>query len=343
MHKENLKLRPHRHTFGQDLKRPGEGRTVIVIILTCLMMLIEIVTGILFGSMALLADGLHMASHAAALGINAFAYIYARRHANDTRFSFGSGKVNALGGFTGALLLAIFALLMAGESLHRILNPVEIVFNQAILVAVLGLLVNGVSVLILGVKDEHDPHGDHGHAHHHDHNLRSAYLHVLADALTSILAIFALLAAKYFGFIWMDPLMGVVGAILVAHWSFGLLRTTADVLLDRQGPEHVRNIIRDSIEKDGDSKVTDLHFWSIGPNINSGVLTVAAHNPATPDQYKARIPQGLGLQHITIEIHRLPSNGVLKGRGSQFSTGEVSPEQGDRHGYDSGTGCKYQG
>ena len=302
MQTENLDLWRHSHTFGQDVKRPGEQRTLIVIAITGTMMVVEIAAGILFGSMALLADGLHMASHAAALSINAFAYIYARRHAHDTHFSFGTGKVNALGGFSGAVLLALFALLMAWESFHRLLNPVDIIFNQAIVVAVLGLVVNGVSVFILGVGDHHHDHED--HHHHHDHNLKSAYLHVLADALTSILAIVALLAAKYFGFIWMDPAMGIVGAVLVARWSLGLLRITSGVLLDRQGPEIIRHTIRESIEEDKDSQVADLHLWSIGPNIYAVVIAVVAHEPATPDQYKARIPQNLGLAHISIEVHK---------------------------------------
>lgn len=299
MHSDNLHLWQHSHTFGQDLKRPGELRTFIVIAITGTMMVVEIVAGIRYGSMALLADGLHMASHTAALGINAFAYIYARRHAHNTDFSFGTGKVNALGGFSGAILLALFAMLMAGESVDRLLNPVDIVFNQAIFVAVLGLVVNGVSVFILGVHD----HDDHDHAHHHDHNLKSAYLHVLADALTSVLAIIALLTAKYFGLIWMDPAMGIVGAILVARWSLGLLRTTSGVLLDKQGPESIQHGIRDSIERDDDSEVADLHLWSIGPNIYTAVIAVVAQQPATPEQYKKRIPKNLGLAHISIEIH----------------------------------------
>ncbi len=308
----NLDNWQHSHTFGQDLRRPGERRTVVVIIITGVMMLVEIVAGILFGSMALLADGLHMASHAVALSITAFAYIYARRHANDPRFSFGTGKVNALGGYSGAILLAVFALLMGWESVNRLLNPIDIVFNQAILVAVLGLVVNGISVLILGVNDhdhhhEHHHHGDHGHVHHHDHNLRSAYLHVLADALTSILAILALLGGKYFGFIWMDPLMGIVGAVLVARWSVALLRSTAGVLLDRQGPADVRRVITESIESDGDSRIADLHLWSIGPNISAALLTVVAHKPLTADGYRARIPASLGLKHISIETHQCPA------------------------------------
>ena len=318
MHTDNLHVWRHGHTFGQDLKRPGERRTLIVIAVTGTMMAVEIAAGILTGSMALLADGLHMASHAAALGIAALAYIYARRHAHDEGFTLGTGKVNALGGFTGALLLALFALLMAWESCDRLLHPVEIIFDQALLVAVAGLLVNGASAFILRGDGRHGHdhgHGGHGHDHHHhghhdhghhDHNLKAAYLHVLADALTSLLAIAALLSAKYYGLAWMDPAVGIVGAVLVASWSFGLLRTTSGILLDRQGPESIRDRITDSIEQDGDSKVTDLHLWSIGPDIYSALIAVVAHRPAMPGQYKERIPGNLGLVHVAVEVHTCP-------------------------------------
>lgn len=306
MHKDNLKHWHHDHTFAQDQRRPGESRTLVVISVTALMMVVEISAGIQFGSMALLADGLHMASHAVALGIAAFAYVFARRHARDRNFSFGTGKVNALGGFSGAVLLAIFALYMGFESVVRLVNPVNIAFNQAIVVAVLGLLVNGASVLILGVDDhEHDLHHEHSdhHHHHHDHNLKSAYLHVMADALTSLLAIVALLSAKYFGWVWMDPIMGLVGAVLVARWSYGLLGTTAFVLLDRQAPEELQTAVQDAIERDGDSRVTDLHVWSIGPGIFSAQIALVAHDPATPDEYKGRIPRSVGLVHTSVEVH----------------------------------------
>ena len=307
MHNENLNQWQHDHTFAQDQRKPGESRTLIVIVVTALMMVVEIFAGIHYGSMALLADGLHMASHTVALGITAFAYAYARRHARNRVFSFGTGKVNALGGFTGAVLLAIFALYMGFESVARLINPVEIAFNQAIVVAVLGLLVNGASVFILGVDDHgHDHHHSHeqsDHHHHHDHNLKSAYLHVMADALTSLLAIVALLSAKYFGWVWMDPIMGVVGTLLVARWSYGLLGTTASVLLDRQAPEKLQEIIREAVEQDGDSRVTDLHVWSIGPGIYSAQIALVAHNPSAPDEYKDRIPRSAGLVHVAIEVH----------------------------------------
>lgn len=303
MHDDDLRNWQHDHAFGQDRKRPGESRTLIVIAITFTMMVVEIAAGVIFGSMALLADGLHMASHAAALTINAFAYVYARRHAHDMRFSFGTGKVNALGGFTGAVLLAIFALIMAWESFDRIIHPVPIAFDQAIVVAILGLIVNGVSVFILGHEhDEHEHHHDHHHTHHHDHNLKAAYLHVLADALTSLLAIVALLAAKHAGMTWMDPVMGVVGALLVSRWSWGLLRSTSDVLLDKQGPENVRTKIRETLEGEGD-RVADLHVWSIGPNIHGVIVAIVADDPRSPEHYKNALPADLGLAHVTIEVH----------------------------------------
>ena len=312
MHTDDLHVWQHSHAFGQDLKRPGERRALIVIALTGTMMVVEVIAGVLTGSMALLADGLHMASHAGALSLNAFAYVYARRHAHDEDFSFGAGKVNALGGFTGAVLLALFAFLMAWESVDRLVHPVAIIVDQAILVAVLGLVVNGASVFILRVDDHQDPgeiHDSH-HAHHHDHNLKAAYLHVLADALTSLLAIVALLSAKHLGLTWMDPAVGIVGAVLVSSWSLGLLRTTSGILLDRQGPASIRDRIRHSIEEDEDSKVTDLHLWLIGPNIYSVVITIVARDPATPGQYKERIPKHLGLVHIAIEVHACPTTTV---------------------------------
>ena len=305
--------RSHSHAFGQDVKRPGEARTFIVIAITGAMMVVEIVAGIAFGSMALLADGLHMASHAVALSINALAYVYARRHAHDDRFSFGTGKVNTLGGYTGAVLLAGFALAMAIESVDRLVQPVAIEFNQAIFVAVLGLIVNGASVLILGhhhhpessddLETDLEEHAHYHEHHHHDHNLISAYLHVLADALTSLLAIFALLVAKYFGFVWADPLMGIVGAILVARWSLGLLHSTSVVLLDRQGPDDLRAMIARRIENEPGNRITDLHLWAIGPKMYSAIIAVVAEEPKPPDHYKALLPEGSGIVHTIVEVH----------------------------------------
>jgi len=299
----------HDHVFGQDRRRPGEFRTLLVIVLTTAMMIVEITAGVAFRSMALLADGLHMASHASALAMALAAYVFARRHARDLRFSFGAGKVNALGGFTGAVLLVVFAVTIAWESIGRILAPVGIAFNQAIAVAVLGLVVNGASAVILGRRHEHGHEHEHEPTHEHDHNLRAAYLHVLADALTSILAIGALLAGKLYGLVWMDPAMGILGAILVARWSIGLLRATSGVLLDEQAPECIRRAVRESIEADPAARVADLHVWAIGPGIYSVAMTVVAQEPRSPEHYKALLPRDLGLVHHTVEVHACPESG----------------------------------
>lgn len=297
----------HEHHFGQHEQRGGETRTKIVVALTAATMVVEIVAGLVFGSMALLADGLHMASHAAALGLAVVAYVYARRRAHDERFSFGTGKVNALAGFASAVVLALFALLMAGESVHRFIEPVPIAFNQAILVAVLGLVVNGASVVIL--RDDHGHGHHHQHHHHddhqegHDHNLRAAHLHVLADALTSVLAIVALLAAKHFGAVWMDPAMGIVGGILVAVWAWGLLRETSSILLDQQAPQDVVDRVRRAMESDGRMRVVDLHIWSIGPGYRAAIIAVEATTPPfTIDDVQAMIPRDIGIEHLTVEL-----------------------------------------
>lgn len=298
----------HSHDFGQEARMPGERRTVAVAAITALTMAVEIAAGLAFGSMALLADGLHMGSHAAALGIAVFAYVYARRHARDPRFNFGTGKVNALGGFTGAVLLALIAVFMAWESAERLLSPVSIAFDKAILVAVVGLLVNGVSVVILGRGDGHShdhPHvhaHGHEHHHHHDHNLRSAYLHVLADALTSVFAILALLSGKYLGWNWMDPVMGVIGAVLVAVWSRGLLLATARVLLDMRVSDELLERLREHLEADPDTRVTDLHVWEVGPGRHAAVASLAAAVPRPAAHYHALIPPELGIVHATIEV-----------------------------------------
>lgn len=294
-------------TFGQDLRRPGEARTLIVVVLTAATMGLEIAAGAAYGSMALLADGLHMASHAAALGISMFAYVYARRHASDRRFSFGTGKVNSLAGFAGAIILAVFSLVMAWESVHRLISPVSIAFNQAILVAVVGLLVNGLSVAVLGQGDEHELHHEHehdapGHAHKHDHNLRAAYLHVLADALTSVLAIVALVSGKYLGLSWLDPVMGIVGACLVARWSAGLLVSTGRVLLDYQGPADLQDFIRGQLETDEGTTVADLHVWQIGPGIYSAAVTIATVERRPASEYRGRLLGSRGLVHVTVEV-----------------------------------------
>lgn len=299
----------HSHAFGQDRPRAGERRTLIVVFITLTMMAVEIFAGIVYGSMALLADGLHMASHALALFLSYIAYVMARRFAHDHRFSFGTGKINALAAFASALLLAVFALFMAYESFLRLLHPVPIEFNQAIIVAIVGLLVNGGSALILGHTHDHDDH-DHDHEHHHhdhhheDHNLRAAYIHVLADALTSVTAISALLAAKYFGWIWMDPIMGIVGSILVSSWAVRLLRDSGKVLLDRQAPKDVMDAIVAAIEAEPESKVADLHVWSIGPGLFACELWITTAGDHPPQHFKQLLPQNLNIVHTTVEIHR---------------------------------------
>ena len=318
----NSKIWNHEHSFGQDKKRSSETRTIIVILITASMMCIEIVAGLAYGSMALLADGLHMASHTAALSISAYAYYFARKRAHDRSFSFGTGKVNSLGGYTGAILLLIFALMMVYESIHRLLKPEDILYNQAILVAVIGLIVNGASMLILGHDEHHHGHDHHGHDHHghdhhghdhhghdhhgHDHNLRAAYLHVLADTLTSFLAIIALLAAKFYAWNWMDPIMGIIGAILITKWSIGLLKQSGNVLLDRQGPDHlvksVEKVIKSMPSK---PEIVDLHIWLIGPNIFSAAITVLANEEKCIGcLIKSEIKNISAIVHTTIEVHQ---------------------------------------
>lgn len=289
----------HEHHFDQHLPKPGEARTRWVVAMTALTMFVEIAAGIAFGSMALLADGLHMASHAAALGLSALAYAFARRHAHDRSFSFGTGKVNSLAGFASAIVLAIFAVMMALESLGRFLEPVAIAFDQAIAVAVLGLLVNGVSVLIL--RGPHHHHGDGAHHHDHDHTLRAAHLHVLADALTSLLAVVALLAAKYAGAVWMDPAMGIVGGALVARWSWGLVVQTTRVLLDRQAPEAILEHLRRAVESSS-IRVIDLHVWEIGPGYRAAIVSLESEHALSPAEVEAAIPAELGIAHLTVEL-----------------------------------------
>jgi len=291
----------HEHHFSQHEPRVGEARTKLVVALTATTMVVEIVAGMVFGSMALLADGLHMASHASALGLAWIAYVFARRHAHDRSFSFGTGKVNSLAGFTSAVVLALFALMMAAESVHRFIEPVPIAFDRAIAVAVLGLIVNGISVVIL--RDGHD-HAHHaGGKHGHDHNLRAAHLHVLADTLTSALAIVALLAAKYFGAVWMDPAMGIVGGGLVAVWAWGLARDTASVLLDKQAPDEITRAITDAVEHSGRFQVIDLHVWSIGPGYRAAIVSVRALEHCHPGDIEELIPDDLGVAHLTVEVH----------------------------------------
>jgi cation diffusion facilitator family transporter len=323
MRTESIAQWQHTHIFGQDKIRTGERRTLVVIIITAVMMVVEITAGVAYGSMALFADGIHMGSHMLGLGISFVAYIYARKHAHSQQFSFGTGKVNALAGYSSAIFLVIIALYMGYESISRFINPVVIAYNDAILVAVVGLVVNGVSMFILGEREhehnhnleqKHDHEHELEHVHEHDqdavthakgadHNLKAAYLHVFTDALTSVLAIIALLSAKYFKLNWMDPMMGVVGAFLVIRWSAGLIQATVKVLLDHQIPNEVQKRIVGILENYKDTKVVDLHIWSIGPGIYSSEIGVVTKYPDPPEIYKDMIPEDTGVVHSTVEVH----------------------------------------
>lgn len=277
----------------------SERKTTIVLALTVMMMVAEIVVGLTSGSMAVLADGLHMGSHSIALFVALFAYRYARENAADPRFTFGTGKVNALGGYTGATLLGLFALWMAWESIERTIHPTPIDYTEALAVAIVGLLVNVGSAIILR-HDHHHDHSEDGH-HHHDHNLRAAYLHVLADAATSLAAIIALFAARMLNATWLDPLMGVAGALLVSFWSWGLLRSSGYVLLDHEGPKRIRNSIQAAIDSAG-AVMVDWHCWAIAPGRYAAIVCIETEQPLSARDFKARLPQNPGLVHLTVEI-----------------------------------------
>lgn len=302
----------HRFTTGSPA---GERRTLLVTGLTAAMMLLEIIAGYFLHSMALFADGWHMGTHVVALGISAFAYVYARRHADDPRFAFGPAKIGPLGGYTSALILAGVAIYIACEAAGRLLHPLPIRFNEAIAVASLGLGVNLLSAFLL--RDEphhhhghgHDDHHhheehDHGHAHGKDLNLRAAYVHVLADAATSVAAIVALSLGKAFGWSWLDPFVGAVGALVVGQWAYSLIRDTGRVLLDREMDPAAVTEIRKAIESDGDSRVCDLHVLRVGLNEFAVVLSVVADEPRTPGDYKKRLRQHEELAHVTVEVNR---------------------------------------
>jgi cation diffusion facilitator family transporter len=309
MHSSTLTQWQHSHSYTVDNPQ-GEKRTKLVIMITVIMMTIEIYTGYLFGSMALLADGYHMGTHAAALSITVFAYIYARRHADNPRYSFSTGKVGVLGGFASAVVLGVIALYMGGESLKRLFAPVTIQFNEAIGVAVIGLLVNLMCAYLLHAKHSHE-YEHHNHNHHQDHNLRAAYLHVLADALTSFLAIFALLTGKHFGWVWMDPVMGLVGAVVITRWSVGLLKDTSRILLDKEESPALKEKIRATIEADADNLVADLHVWQMSPHHLSIILTVVTHYPKAPVHYKTLINEIIDNAHVTVEVQHCETEPCL--------------------------------
>lgn len=294
----------HDHVFLGERHDENARRTLWVVGLTALMMVGEIAAGIVFNSMALLADGFHMATHAGALAVAAGAYAFARRHAADRRFSFGTGKVGDLSGFASALVLALVALGIAVESIGRLFDPSPVAFGEATLVAIVGLVVNVASVVLLSGghshSHDHDPHHDHGHHHdaHHDNNLRSAFAHVVADALTSVLAIVALVAGRYLGWVWLDPVMGIVGGVVIAVWAWNLLRDTAAVLLDTSDP-HLEAEVREQVEGPGDARITDLHIWRIGPGAHAAIVSVAG--TADREAIRERLVPVHELAHVTIE------------------------------------------
>lgn len=291
----------HDHDFNVD-HAAAEKSTLRVMALTGAMMVVEIAAGSLFGSMALLADGWHMATHVAAFGITIFAYRYARSHAQDPRFTFGTGKVGTLGGFASAVALAVVAFVMALESVGRFFDPQVIRFNEAIGVAVAGLMVNLVSGLMLKDHHHHGAEDEEGHGHH-DHNLRAAYFHVLADALTSVFAIVALTAGKFLGWVWMDPVMGLVGAAVISRWSYGLMRDTSSILLDGVDHGQLAARIASIIEQDADNRVADLHLWQVGGHDIAATISVVTHYPRPPEHYKQLLAGIPRLAHVLVEVN----------------------------------------
>jgi cation diffusion facilitator family transporter len=302
MHTETLEHWTHHHSFLGAKHVQHERRTWLVVALTAAMMVGEIIGGTIYGSMALVADGWHMCTHAGALAMAALAYRYARKHAHDARFSFGTGKLGELAGYSSALILALVALLIGYKSIARLLHPVSIGFDEAIVIAGIGLGVNLASAWLLRPQHEHEhEHHRAGH-HHHDHNLRAAYLHVLADAMTSVLAIMALLAGRLYGWTWMDPAMGLVGALVIAHWSIGLLRSSGAVLLDAVLDPRLAAQIKERLEV-GTDRVADLHVWRVGPGHVAVIAAIVTDCPLATDHYKARLRDVGGLSHITIELN----------------------------------------
>lgn len=295
----------HSHDFLGTSHDDHARRTLWVVILTVVMMVGEIAAGGITGSMALLADGFHMATHAGALGIAAFAYAFARKHADDAAFSFGTGKVGDLGGFASALILGLISLGIGVDSAMRLFNPTEVNFGMASLIAAIGLMVNIVSALLLGHGHGHghDHSHEHEHPHRHEHsdnNLRSAYIHVLADAVTSVLAMVALLAGKYLHWIWLDPMMGIVGALVIARWAWSLMRATASVLLDRTD-DHVAAQLRGRLDQSGQLQITDLHVWRVGPEARAAIVSVQGPPVSSAEEVRAALKSVHEVSHLTVE------------------------------------------
>lgn len=325
MHSHSIDDFRHSHVFLGDAHERNERKTWAVIAVCAVMMVAEIVGGFWFGSVALIADGLHMSTHAGALFIAALAYTYSRRYVNDARLTFGTGKFGDLAAFTSAIALAMVALLIGYESVDRFLNPVPIAFNQAIPIAVIGLGVNLLSAFLL--RDDHDhQHGDahdhrhthahndlhddhdhvHGNAHvHRDHNLRAAFIHVMADAAVSVLVIIGLVAGRLFGWVWMDPLMGLVATVVILSWSWTLIRSAGAILLDICPDPALSRKIAARLEQ-GSDRVSDLHLWRLGPGHLAAVISVVTHESRSPEQYKRRLSGLTGLSHVTVEVVPCP-------------------------------------
>jgi cation diffusion facilitator family transporter len=311
----------HEHVFLGASHDRNQRRTMIVVGITALTMVVEIVAGYAYGSMALLADGFHMSTHAGALLVAALAYRFARRHAHDPAFTFGTGKVGDLAAFASAVILGMIAILIAVDAAWRLASPVEISFSPAIAVAIVGLAVNLVSAALLhegsghshghshaarAHDDDHHEHDHHGHDHHdhragRDHNLRAAYIHVVADAATSVLAIAALLAGRFLDWVWLDPAVGILGAVMIASWSIQLMRDSGRIRVDTVSDPKLAAAMRATIEQDG-SLVTDLHLWRVGPGHNAAVISLVSADPATPDTYRRRLSSLAGLSHVTVEV-----------------------------------------
>ena len=314
MHRVDHSRFRHSHDFVRDFSK-GERRTHIVIAITGVMMVIEITAGLLSHSMALLADGWHMSTHVTAFLITAIAYYFTRRHASNVQFSFGTGKIGVLGGFASAVVLSVVAFLMAGESVHRLFVPLEIHFNEAIAIGCIALTVNLVCALLLKEDDHSHHHGQarHQQSHDHDLNLRAAYVHVLADAFTTFLAIVALTSGKFFGWAWLDPVVGLVGSGVVFSWAYGLLRDTSGILLDRTPvTSDLPDEIRHAVESDGDSILTDLHVWQVGVGKFAAIVSIVAHEPKTSDAYRERLREHEELVHVTIETQHCRENHPAK-------------------------------
>ncbi len=327
--------RIHSHDFYVE-SGDSEKKINLVFLLTTLTMIVEIAAGSWFGSMALLADGWHMFTHSAAFAVSLFVYWYSRKHRHNRDFSFGTGKVNALGGFASAVALATVSLFMLMESAGRLFMPQAISFDEAIVVAVIGFIVNVASVFLLhdhhghGHHDHGHSHQDHGHHHshhehtdhhhhhaadnavhhehathqgHHDHNLKAAYLHVLADTLTSLLAIIALVLGKFYGWLWADAVMGIVGAVVIGKWAWGLITHSSAMLLDKSVAPTKYDAVKQLLEKDGQSTVTDIHYWQLSTGHNAGIISLTTASKLTPDEVKDKVSELLPCDHLTVEIN----------------------------------------